>query len=174
MKKYQDQNRAGYRGIRVLLAGLTMAVLLFGTQSAFAATRTWTGAGADNNWSTAANWGGTAPQVGDDLVFPDSAARMTTNSNDLSGWTLFNSISFTGPAGGYNIAGNGISLGAGITTANGATNTISLDIRLAASQTFNVSGAAAGTLTFAGTIYPTNNTLTLAGPNGLVSAPIAV
>lgn len=156
------------RGLR-FLAVVTVVGLATGTGSIFAATRTWTGAGADNNWSTAANWGGTAPLAGDDLVFPDGAARMTTNNNDLQLWTLFNSISFTGPAGGYNIAGNGISLGAGITTANGATNTISLDVRLAASQTFNVSGAGAGTLNFAGTIYPSNNTLTLAGPNGIVS-----
>jgi len=156
------------RGLR-FLAVVTVVGLATGTGSIFAATRTWTGAGVDGNWSTAANWGGTAPVAGDDLVFPDGAARMTTNNNDLQLWTLFNSISFTGPAGGYNIAGNSISLGAGITTANGATNTISLDVRLAASQTFNVSGAGAGTLNFAGTIYPFNDTLTLAGPNGIVS-----
>lgn len=169
MRQYLDQARTVNRLRRYLLAGLALAALWLGAQSAFAATRTWSGAGANNNWSTAANWGGTAPLAGDDLVFPDGAARTATNSNDLAWWTLFNSISLTGPAGGYNIAGNGISLGAGITTANGATNTISLDIRIAASQTFNVSGAAAGTLNFAGTIYPSTGTLTLAGPNGLVS-----
>src|SRR5262249_24637762 len=32
---------------------------------------TWDGGGADNNWSTAANWvGDVAPHAGDDLVFP--------------------------------------------------------------------------------------------------------
>ena len=38
---------------------------------------TWTGGGGDNNWTTAANWGGTAPVAGDDLVFPAGAARLT-------------------------------------------------------------------------------------------------
>jgi uncharacterized repeat protein (TIGR01451 family) len=156
------------RGLRFLLV-VTVVALASGTGSILAATRTWTGAGGDGNWSTAANWGGTAPLAGDDLLFPDGAARMTTNSNDLSWWTSFNSISFTGPAGGYNLAGNGISLAAGITAANGATNTISLDVRIAPSQTFNVSGAGAGTLNFAGTIWLDHSTLTLAGPNGMVS-----
>src|SRR5258708_6688505 len=33
----------------------------------------WTGAGANANWSTGANWlGGNAPRPGDDLVFPVS------------------------------------------------------------------------------------------------------
>ena len=40
-----------------------------------AATATWTGGGADNNWTNALNWGGTAPVAGDDLVFPVGAAR---------------------------------------------------------------------------------------------------
>lgn len=36
------------------------------------AIKTWTGAGADNNWTTGGNWsGGTAPTTGavDDIVF---------------------------------------------------------------------------------------------------------
>ena len=41
-----------------------------------ATSRTWTGAGADNNWTTPGNWGGTAPVAGDDLVFPGGAARL--------------------------------------------------------------------------------------------------
>ena len=41
--------------------------LTFGV-SAFAVPRTWTGAGADALATTPANWGGTAPQTGDDVV----------------------------------------------------------------------------------------------------------
>ncbi len=41
-----------------------------------ATLRTWTGLGADANWTTALNWGGTAPVAGDDLVFPAGAARL--------------------------------------------------------------------------------------------------
>ena len=35
-----------------------------------ATVKTWTGNGADANWTNPLNWGGTAPVAGDDLVFP--------------------------------------------------------------------------------------------------------
>lgn len=52
------------------------------------ATCTWTGNGADNHWSTSANWdncGGAhaIPVNGDTLVFPAGAAR-PANNNDLT------------------------------------------------------------------------------------------
>ncbi|HXI71387.1 MAG TPA: hypothetical protein VNN22_13605, partial [Verrucomicrobiae bacterium] len=47
-----------------------------------AAVRTWSGAGADGNWSTAANWGGTAPVNGDLLVF--SGTTRPNNTNDIA------------------------------------------------------------------------------------------
>lgn len=49
--------------LTLLLVGLTAA-------STRAATRTWSGAGGDANWATAANWGGTVPSTGDNVVFP--------------------------------------------------------------------------------------------------------
>src|SRR5262245_49860809 len=66
------------------------------------ATYTWTGAGADNNWSTDLNWmsslGGAFHPTGntgtDDLVFPEGPSVRTT-VNDLtvaSGTPTFNSI----------------------------------------------------------------------------------
>ena len=63
------------------------ASLMIGSE-AFAATRVWTGQGADNNFSTAANWqGGVAPVDGDDLVFdgaatPNSGTVRTEPVND--------------------------------------------------------------------------------------------
>src|SRR5258705_212745 len=45
--------------------GLGLALLL-APAATQAATKTWSGAGADNNWATAANWvGGVAPISGD-------------------------------------------------------------------------------------------------------------
>src|SRR5206468_8533797 len=66
------------------------------------ATAIWTGASTGNsNWSTAANWAGnTAPNSGDDLVFPSGAARLA-NVDDISGGD-FHSIQFTGS--GYSIS----------------------------------------------------------------------
>ena len=43
--------------------------------------RVWTGAGTDDNWSTGANWGGTAPVSGEPLLFGLSARQ--ANINDL-------------------------------------------------------------------------------------------
>jgi len=120
--------------------GIIAVVAILAAGLAQAATRTWSGAGADNNWTTAANWGGTAPVAGDDLVFPDSAARKATNTNDFAAGTNFNSITFgnTGPAyaGGYTLSGNAINLGAGgITAYDNAANVMSLGgITLTANQ----------------------------------------
>lgn len=72
-----------------------------------AATRTWTGLGASNNWSDAANWDTGVPLAGDDIVFPASASRKT-NTNDLAPNTAFTTIQFDGS--GYAIAGNSLHL----------------------------------------------------------------
>jgi autotransporter-associated beta strand protein len=77
------------------------------------APATWDGGGADNNWTTAANWvGDVAPIVADSLVFPAGAAQLT-NVNNFAAGTLFASLSVT--AGGYVINGNAVTLATGIT-----------------------------------------------------------
>src|SRR5437016_4671047 len=110
-----------------------------------AATKTWSGAGADNNWATSANWvGGVAPVSGDDLVFPEGASRLT-NVNNVAASTAFSSITFQASA--YSISGNaiGISTAAGMTVAAGVTGTVtvSLAIALTVDQTWTVSDAGA-------------------------------
>ncbi|MCX5678636.1 MAG: autotransporter-associated beta strand repeat-containing protein [Candidatus Omnitrophica bacterium] len=111
-------------------------------------TVTWSGlSGANSNWSTGANWvGGSAPGVNDYLQFPDGAARMS-NNNDFAAGTGFASIQFTGTSGGYTLNGNRITLGTGgITSSNtSGTNTINLEISMAADRTVTV--ATGGTLT---------------------------
>ena len=52
-----------------------------------AAAATWTGAGTDDNWTTAANWGGTAPAAGAALTFAGSAR--TAPVNDFAAGTAF-------------------------------------------------------------------------------------
>ncbi len=126
----------------LLMFGVAMAVA---PVRAEASTRTWSGAGADNNWGTAANWaGGVSPVSGDDLVFPAGAARLT-NSNNLALATAIASITFQ--AAGYSISGNsiGISTAGGISVAAGVTGTITLSIAIALTvdQTWSVSDAGA-------------------------------
>src|SRR5207302_4935009 len=75
-------------------------------EAAWGATvRTWDGGGADNNWSTAANWAGNiAPVAGDDLVFPANAsvdATSLTSTNNFPANTAFRSITFQAGSTNY-------------------------------------------------------------------------
>lgn len=126
-------------------------VLFVGISNAEAANVTWSGAGGDNNWSTGANWvGGTAPVNGDTLIFPASAARKTTNNNNIAANTDF-AIQFTG--GGYVLSGNLIDIPAGGITnsASAGNNTIALNVRLLGNRTVTVT-TAGDVLTVSGVI----------------------
>ena len=115
-----------------------------------ATARTWTGGGADNNWTTPGNWGGTAPVAGDDLVFPGGAARLS-NTNDFAAATSFNSITISGT--GYTLAGNAIALATGnlVSSAVASTNTVNIAMAFAATDSITVTDAGA-TLTVGGIV----------------------
>ena len=86
-----------------------------------AATRTWTGGGADANWSTPGNWGGTAPVNGDTLVF--SGAAQLSNTNNLINLTV---AGLRFEMGGFHLYGNAVNL---TTSAGGlATNLAGLNM----------------------------------------------
>lgn len=84
--------------------------------------RVWTGAGTDDNWSTGANWGGTAPNSGEPLLFGLSARQV--NYNDIAGLTT-PTLSFTN--GGFVLDGSPLSIEAGINNLAGS-NTINLPL----------------------------------------------
>jgi len=116
------------------------ALVLCAVSPLAAATRTWSGLGADTNWTTAGNWD-TLPVAGDDLVFPGGVpAPSLTNNNDFPAATSFPSITFSG--NGYTLNGNSITLGAagivGTTSAAPGFNTINLNIVLGADATLDV------------------------------------
>ena len=147
----------------------TLALLLtLSASSALAATRTWTGT-TSGLWSVAANWGGTAPVAGDDLVFPSGASN-PTNSNDFPADTAFQSITI---GAGYSMAGNVIDIGAGGISGTAGTSAVAIPFKLAASQTWTSSGTS---LTLSGAIDLNNQNLTLdnASPSfGTISGPIS-
>jgi hypothetical protein len=78
--------------IAMLILVVLGGVLISG-KSAFAATKTWTGNGSDNNFSTSGNWSPSgAPTSGDDLIFNlASLGSHTTPTNDVTGLSI-NSI----------------------------------------------------------------------------------
>lgn len=141
----------------------------------------WTGAGADNKWSTPQNWaGGVAPAPGPNvrLEFPNGAAQLT-NVNDF-GTQLdpptFHSITISGSgydlksafSAGQQLGGIKIS---GVRAANqSGNNKVSMGVIVPAEGSFS-SGAAGTTLTFDGGIIPiaaNNPTMTFDGPGDVV------
>jgi fibronectin-binding autotransporter adhesin len=147
-----------YTNLRTLFPCI-LVILVSGAWQASAIVRTWTGAGANGNWNTSANWTPSgAPQNGDDLIFPAATPRLI-NTNDLVGRT-FSSISFNGASGGYLLRGNAITLTGGITSANTAgENDIETLLTLGASQTFTVTSG--GTLEINTNININGMTLTV-------------
>ena len=134
----------------------TIGALLVATVAS-AADRTWNGGGSDANWSTAANWGGTAPSAGDVLMFAGSTRL--TNTNDLSDGTAIGGITFNTGASAFVLAGNGVSMLGAVTNFSVSSQTINLPLTLAATRVFCASNGAlmvsntisgAGGLTVAG------------------------
>ncbi len=89
-------------------------------------TITWTGGGANANWSTAANWGGVAPVAGCDLDFAAATGLATTN--DLAAGTQFGSLTFNAGAGAFTLNGNSVKLSGTITNNSANTQTINLSL----------------------------------------------
>lgn len=146
-----------------------LSALSLAAPAAYAATYTctWTGSGADHNFSTAGNWtgcNGGAPSASDadDLVFPTDTATNFTPNNDLTG-AIFNSITFSGTGGStaFTLSGNAFTLAGNITDSSDQNNvinnafTLSTDttITIAGSDQLSLDGAVSGTgaITKAGT-----------------------
>jgi autotransporter-associated beta strand protein len=111
---------------------------------------TWSGGGgANTNWSTPANWGGTALTADDPLIFSGTNG-LSNNNNILPVGTQFNGITFQADAGPFVLGGNTVALGGDITNHSVNTQTIDLPLTLVgASRSLN---AAAGNLVIGGNI----------------------
>jgi autotransporter-associated beta strand protein len=134
--------------------------LALGPVTVDAATRTWSGAGSDARWSTAANWGGTAPANGDVLVFGGTAGQ--ANTNDLTNLSLAG-LRFAN--GGFQLQGNPLTAlttgAAGLITNLAGMNTIQFGINslqankrweVAAGSEIVLAGVMASTTTSGGVI----------------------
>ena len=125
-----------------------------------AAMGIWTG-GNGSNWTTAANWqGGTLPSNTSPLEFRGSGGVSTNNNllNTVAG------ITFTSNAtGSYTLDGTALTIRAGgITNNSTSAQTVSMDITMADSQTFN---AGAANLTVSGAIANAGFNLEASGNN---------
>lgn len=146
--------------IRALVA---LTAMSFSLLQADAAIRTWSGAGVDANWSTAANWGGTAPVNADVALF--SGTMRPNNTNDISNLSL-SGLSFAN--GGFTLNGNLLSLNGPLTN-SGGTNILwqgvncivsnpawdiaaGSELRIAGQFTNNTTANPLATLGFGGTV----------------------
>ncbi|MFN3409172.1 MAG: beta strand repeat-containing protein [Limisphaerales bacterium] len=119
----------------LLLALLGWAV---SSQLTTAATRTWTGAGANGFWTNAANWNGgvSVPVNGDGLIFPAGAARLA-NTNAVGGPSNLLFLTLTGS--NYTLVSPiSLALTNGLTNAPAInlTNTVRANLELRANQTW--------------------------------------
>ena len=118
---------------RGLLAAAVLLSLF--TIPSQATQRNWTGGGLDDKWSTANNWGGTAPSAGDALNF--TGTLRLTPTNDFAAGTTFSQITFTTPAAAFNLIGNGIMLGSITDTQPILTETVNLPLTLSVNGIFS-------------------------------------
>jgi hypothetical protein len=127
------------------------------------ATKTWTGAGANELWNTAANWsGGTIPVTGDDIIFDGVAANGKKNCTLNVGFTAL-SVTFTSgysntgvsPFNGTFTFGNNLVIGTGGLTL-GINSTYATN---ATPTSYSITFNATCTFTANGKILPTNVTL---------------
>lgn len=84
------------RTLIALLSGLLLA------NQASAATTLWSGAGANDNWSTGLNWSGGSPNPGDTAVFGagDTTNSATAVNNVVSSTATVSALSYTNVASG--------------------------------------------------------------------------
>src|SRR6267378_531194 len=145
---------------RATAFGWLLFVLMTGVhQPAAGATKTWDGS-SSGLWSIGANWsGGTRPQNGDELHFPQGVARRTM-TNDIANLSVTFLWFLDDNSTNYVLRGNSLTLGSGSTAAgiqcdqtNGE-NTIECPITLLPSSMENVFfvSALGGTLRLKGNI----------------------
>ena len=133
------------------------------------ATDVWTGHGANNLWSNAANWSAGVPVAGMDLQFPVTAAQKFNVNNLPTGFDV-GEVDFIGV--GYGISGNAIVLDAGIQYSapqSYLTNQFGLNVTLDCNEIWTTSVAAnmvdTGSVNTNGFSLSLNDTVGSAGSN---------
>jgi autotransporter-associated beta strand protein len=157
---------AGRQRFPFALACLSAALMLIGASPVLAAS-TWNGVGGNVNWSTGANWGGTAP-VGStttDLIFAGSTNTGTAgtplNQNILAPF-LLRSIAFSAGGGAFFLGGGALQFdgpGCTITQSSSSAENIANNIDVANkigndTTTITLTGSGTGIVTLSGNILP--------------------
>lgn len=100
-----------------ILSTTLVVLLVLTSTSAFGANPVWDGGGADNSWSTAANWNpNTAPVSGADSLFFGGSTRLA-NTNDFVGFTALN-LQFANNGGDFVLSGNSLAINSNLSSQN--------------------------------------------------------
>lgn len=129
---------------------------------------TWSGGANNDNWTVPANWaGGAAPSSDTNTAVVFSGSTRLTP--DLNAARTVGSITFSSSAGAFVVGSSGsyaLTVGSGgIANLSANTETLSLRINLAASQTWTTS---AGTLALTGVVHTDYNNLTVSGSGNTI------
>jgi len=121
----------------------------------------WTGAGADGNWSTYANWTATAPALAGDAVTFSGNTSLTPNMNNNYSVT---SVTFDSTASSFTIgtSSSTLTLTGGVTNNSANPQTLSVPVSLGAASVFD---AASGNLTVSSNLALNAYNLTLVDNN---------
>lgn len=131
------------------IAGGNSSFVTYDTFSVTLLSPTWNGGGADNNWSTGANWSrGIKPTTGEDVVFTGNTRQ--ANVNDISGLSL-NSLQLS--ADGFSLSGNLFTVVSAITNVTG-NSTVNNNVTLGGAVSVRTT---AGTLTLSGGVDGTGS-----------------
>ena len=152
-----DSSRTKYAVCR---CALTLVILCAATQID---AQTWNGGGANNLWSTGANWtGGIAPVNNGTAALAFAGSTRLTPDMDAN-WNIL-SLAFNSAAGAFTLGSTGAFTltiqGGGITNNSASTETINNAITLGAAQTWS---ATSGALSFGGNIANGGFLLTISG-----------
>jgi hypothetical protein len=143
--------------IAVLWAGAVLSG--FGVRPLYA-QMVWSGAGGNNNTSTAGNWSGGTPTKTNNSNLTFAGSTRLTPVFDGGGWAV-KSIAFGSGAGAFTLSGGDLTIGSGGITINSTnTQTINNQVVLGAAQTWN---AASGNIVFGGYVGGNGQNLTLSG-----------
>lgn len=119
------------------LQTLSIILVVLTITGAAKAQSTWGGGGADQNWSTAANWSAGGAPANDAVTFPDGAFPVTTNvqgavNNIVQGNTQITSLSYANNSGSGDYDTTWIPSGITLTISGGVTVSDSATITSAA------------------------------------------
>lgn len=162
----------GNKSLTITVTDDTSPTALTGTYllalTVSAANQVWNGAGADDNWSSDANWTSGAAPVNTESVTFAGTTRLTPSMNANYSLT---GVAFDATAGSFNVGtpGSTLTLTAGTGVINNSANpqTLTVPISMSAAQTFN---AAAGDLNLGGNLTNGGNMVTIAGVSNITAS----